>query len=104
DAKKAPGRWRRGSIQVTHNPSGKIVYTAPHAKLVPGLMAELIASLNNRDEAPVFIRAAMAHLNLAAIHPFLDGNGRMARTLHTFVLARDRITAPPFASPDQCLA
>jgi len=44
-------------------------------------MAELIASLNARDEVPVFIRAAMAHLNLAAIHPFRDGNGRMARAL-----------------------
>jgi len=104
DPKKAPGRWRRGSIQVTHNPSGKIVYAAPHAKLVPGLIAELIASLNTRDEIPVFIRAAMAHLNLAAIHPFLDGNGRTARTLHTFVLARDGVTAPPFASLDEYLA
>src|SRR5213594_1411408 len=104
DPKKAPGRWRRGSIQVTHNPSGKIVYAAPHPKLVPGLMAELIASLNTRDETPVFVRAAMAHLNLAAIHPFLDGNGRTARTLHTFVLARDGITAPPFASLDEYLA
>ena len=104
DPKKAPGRWRRGSIQVTHRPTGKIVYAAPHAKLVPGLMAELIASLNARDEIPVFIRAAMAHLNLAAIHPFLDGNGRTARTLHTFVLARDGIAAPPFASIDEYLA
>jgi len=104
DPEKAPGRWRRGAIQVTHNPSGKIVYAAPHAKLVPGLMAELIASLNTRNEIPVFIRAAMAHLNLAAIHPFLDGNGRTARTLHTFVLARDGITAPPFASLDEYLA
>ena len=104
DPKKAPGRWRRSSIQVTHRPTGKIVYTAPPPKLVPALMAELIASLNTRDVVPVFIRAAMAHLNLAAIHPFLDGNGRTARTLHTFVLARDGITAPPFASIDEYLA
>jgi Fic family protein len=104
DPKKAPGRWRRGSISVTNHPTGKIVYAPPHARLVPGLIAELVASLNTRDEVPVFIRAAMAHLNLAAIHPFLDGNGRTARTLHTFVLARDGITAPPFASIDEYLA
>lgn len=67
-------------------------------------MAELIASLNARDEVPVFIRAAMAHLNLAAIHPFRDGNGRMARALQTFVLARDGISAPPFASIDEYLS
>jgi Fic family protein len=46
----------------------------------------------------------MAHLNLAAIHPFRDGNGRMARTLQTFVLARDGISAPPFASIDEYLS
>ena len=67
-------------------------------------MAELIASLNAKDEIPVFIRAAMAHLNLAAIHPFRDANGRMARALQTFVLARDGISAPPFASIDEYLA
>jgi len=50
------------------------------------------------------VRAAMAHLNLTAIHPFLDGNGRMGRTLHTFVLAREGITAPPFASIDEYLS
>ena len=105
DPKKAPGHWRRGSISVTHQPTGGLVYTAPHAKLVPGLIAELVASLNARDAvAPAFVRAAMAHLNLAAIHPFADGNGRMARTLHTFVLACDGVTAPPFASIDEYLS
>jgi Fic family protein len=104
DPEKAPGRWRRGSISVTHRPSGKLVYTAPQPRLVPGLMAELVASLNANDGVPAFVRAAMAHLNLAAIHPFVDGNGRMARTLHTFVLARDGITAPPFASIDEYLS
>src|SRR5258705_13136227 len=100
----AAGRWRRGSISVREDSSGKAMYRAPHAKFIPALMAELIASLNARDEVPVFIRAAMAHLNLAAIPPFRDGNGRMARALQTFVLARDGISAPPFASIDEYLS
>ena len=104
DPEKGPGRWRRGSISVREEPSSRPVYRAPHAKFIPGLMAELIASLNGRNEVPVFIRAAMAHLNLAAIHPFSDANGRMARTLQTFVLARDGISAPPFASIDEYLS
>jgi len=104
DPEKGPGRWRRGSISVREEPSSRPVYRAPHAKFIPGLMAELIASLNERNEVPVFIRAAMAHLNLAAIHPFSDANGRMARTLQTFVLARDGISAPPFASIDEYLS
>jgi len=80
------------------------MYKTPHAKFIPALMAELIASLNAKDEVPAYIRAAMAHLNLAAIHPFRDANGRMARALQTFVLARDGISAPPFASIDEYLA
>ena len=104
DPENAPGRWRRGSISVREDLSSRPVYRAPHAKFIPGLMAELIASLNSGNEVPVFIRAAMAHLNLAAIHPFSDGNGRMARTLQTFVLARDGISAPPFASIDEYLS
>jgi len=104
DPRSAAGRWRRGSISVREDSSGRAVYRAPHAKFIPALMAELIASLNARDEVPVFIRAAMAHLNLAAIHPFRDGNGRMARALQTFVLARDGISEPPFASIDEYLS
>jgi Fic family protein len=104
DPQNAAGRWRRGSISVREDSSGKAMYRAPHAKFIPALMAELIASLNAKDEVPVFIRAAMAHLNLAAIHPFRDGNGRMARALQTLVLARDGISAPPFASIDEYLS
>lgn len=104
DPRNAAGRWRRGSISVREDSSGMAMYRAPHAKFIPALMAELTASLNVKDEVPVFVRAAMAHLNLAAIHPFRDGNGRMARALQTFVLARDGIFAPPFASIDEYLS
>ena len=104
DPQNAAGRWRRGSISVREDSSGKAMYRAPHAKFIPALMGELIASLNAKDEVPVFTRAAMAHLNLAAIHPFRDANGRMARALQTFVLARDGVSAPPFASIDEYLA
>ena len=104
DPDMAPGRWRRRSITVTNRQTGRLVYTPPPPKLIPGLMAELIGQLNAGDGVPAHLRAAMAHLNVAAIHPFLDGNGRMSRTLHTFVLAREGVTAPPFASIDEYLS
>ncbi|MGZ5384349.1 MAG: Fic family protein, partial [Acidimicrobiia bacterium] len=43
------------------------------------------------------------HLNLVMIHPFKDGNGRMARALQTLVLARERILAPQFSSIEEYL-
>jgi Fic family protein len=55
------------------------------------------------DPSPTLVRAAMAHLNLVMIHPFRDGNGRMARCLQTLVLARDRIDAPVFSSVEEYL-
>jgi Fic family protein len=114
DPGKTPGRWRRDSVSVRRNPSGdflyrrdpsgEALYSAPHAKFIPTLMAELIGSLNGRDDFPVIIRAAMAHLNLTTIHPFVDGNGRMARALQTLVLARHGISMPAFVSIDEYLS
>jgi Fic family protein len=65
---------------------------------VPDLVGELFAYLNSGDkDAPQIVRAAMAHLNLTMIHPFRDGNGRMARALQSLVLMREGIVAPEFS-------
>jgi Fic family protein len=101
DLSKYPGRYRPGPIHVTHMPSGRTVYEGPDFELVPGLMDELIDSLNAKNNCSVIIRAAMAHLNLAMIHPFKDGNGRMSRALQTFVLAREGILDPRFSSIEE---
>jgi Fic family protein len=98
DLSKHPGRWRPGSIHITNTATNQIVYEGPDAALVPGLMKELIDSLNTENKLPVIVKAAMAHLNLTMIHPFSDGNGRMARALQTMVLSRDGILAPQFSS------
>ena len=45
----------------------------------------------------------MAHLNLIMIHPFRDGNGRLARALQTLVLAREGIGNPVFSSIEEYL-
>ena len=101
DLDKAPGQWRAGDVSVRSS-DGDVVYQAPDRDLVEPLMEELIEQIARRD-APVPIAAAMAHLNLAMIHPFSDGNGRMARCLQTFVLATDRTLSPEFASIEEYL-
>lgn len=101
---KNPGRWRPGSIFVHDDERNEVVYEAPGAELVPSLIHELLTSLN---EAPLsmhnILKGAMAHLNLVMIHPFSDGNGRMARCLQTLVLARGGILAAPFSSIEEYL-
>ena len=83
-----PGRWRPGAVFVRNEQTDERVYEGPDAEIMPGLMIELIDSFNQDDDEPGIIRAAMAHLNLVLIHPFSDGNGRMARCLQSLMLAR----------------
>ena len=102
DLNKRPGRWRMGDVFVHREPEDRIVYEGPDATLVPELMGEVVKSIESY-EAPVLVRAAMAHLNLVMVHPFKDGNGRMGRCVQTLVLARERIVAPVFSSIEEYL-
>src|SRR5580704_10004217 len=99
---KDPGRWRPGDIYVVRESTGEQTYEGPPAEEVPGLIAAMIEELEGSD-APVLVRAAMAHLNLVMVHPFRDGNGRMARALQTLILAREEIRAPVFSSIEEYL-
>jgi Fic family protein len=104
DLTKSPGRYRRGPIFVFDEEKQRQVYASPVADQVPDLVAELVADLQRPDkDCPPYVRAAMAHLNLVMIHPFRDGNGRMARALQTLVLARERVLAPEFSSIEEWL-
>ncbi|MGC3992616.1 MAG: Fic family protein [Propionicimonas sp.] len=99
---KSPGRYRTGSIYVQDEANRRTMYEGPEPAVVPDLMRELAASLSSRD-GEAMVRAAMAHLNLVMIHPFRDGNGRMARALQTMVLAQDQVLEPTFSSIEEWL-
>jgi len=103
DLNASPGLWRRGALWVRNDKTGQVVYEAPDAEDVPELVEELVEQLYAEGNLPPMIRAAMAHLNLVMIHPFRDGNGRMARCLQTLVLARDRVLAPEFCNIEEYL-
>jgi len=101
---RLPGRYRRRGIAVTA-PGGGVAYQGPPSDEVPALMADLVTWLRDgRREEPVVARAAMAHLHLVSIHPFADGNGRMARVLQSLVLAREGVLHPELASIEGYLA
>lgn len=87
------GHYRPGPIYVVRRRLGlpqETLYTGPEAKQVPKLMADFIAWLKDseKEETNPVIAAAIAHLEIAAIHPFNDGNGRTARALATLMLYR----------------
>ena len=103
DLSKRPGQYRPGDIYVYDEQTDQAVYRGPDADDVPALVDELVASLARPDSEDPLVAAAMAHLNLVMIHPFRDGNGRMARALQTLVLARSGVGEPEFASIEEWL-
>ncbi|MFE3544094.1 Fic family protein [Nocardia sp. NPDC059177] len=101
DLGKRPGQYRTGPIYVRNDRTGDTVYEAPGSETVPALMAELVSTLTT-DIDPI-VAGAMAHLNLVMIHPFRDGNGRMARALQTLLVSRGGLAEPTFCSIEEWL-
>lgn len=101
---KHPGRYRTGGIEVTSPRGGAPAYVGPPAGDVPGLMDEVVRWLEHDDlDAPVSVRAAMAHLHVVSVHPFSDGNGRISRIIQSLVLARGGHLAPELVSIEEYL-
>ena len=78
-----------GPMQVVSGPLGqeRVHFEAPSADQLELMLHELLAWLNESREYE-FIKAALGQLWLVTIHPFADGNGRIARALSEFFLAR----------------
>ena len=100
---KGPGQWRQGPIFVVDDRRPDPVYEGPDKDVIDGLIDELVDYVRAESSTSVLVRAAMAHLNLTMIHPFRDGNGRMARALQTLVLAQDGLVHPIFSSIEEWL-
>jgi Fic family protein len=83
--------YRDGQNVIRDSITGCIIYLPPEAPDVPGLMHEMVAWINatEREQVPAVIIAALAHYQFVTIHPYYDGNGRMARLLATFILHRN---------------
>ena len=67
--------------------TGNPEYIPPEYSDIPGLLDELIEYVNTTDDHPLLV-AAIVHYQLVTIHPFEDGNGRMARTITDMLMTR----------------
>jgi Fic family protein len=98
------GAWRsdaNGPRQVVSGPVGKerVHYEAPAAPRLEGEMSAFLAWANDRaDRTDAVLRAALAHLWFVTIHPFDDGNGRIARAIAEWALARSENSPQRFYS------
>lgn len=101
DLQAHPGQYRPGWVGVRNTKTGEVVHEGVDRDQLEPLIRELLDYVNDEEVDSVFLRAAMAHLNLALLHPFTDGNGRTARCIQTAVLASDWIFAPTFSSIEE---
>jgi Fic family protein len=97
------GAWRddhAGPMQVVSGPAGRerVHYEAPAAKKLRREMSAFLAWFNGPDSMDPVLKAGIAHLWFVTVHPFDDGNGRIARAIADMVLARSERSAQRFYS------
>jgi filamentation induced by cAMP protein fic len=94
------GKYRSGEMQVVSGAMGmeKVPYQAPSADRVPAEMERFISWVNGDENIDAVLKAAIAHLWFVSIHPFDDGNGRIARALTDMLLARSEGCSKRFYS------
>ena len=66
----------------------KVHFEAPSAERVPAEMNDFIQWFNQNNDHDAVLKAALTHLWFVTVHPFDDGNGRIARTITDLQLAR----------------
>ncbi len=97
------GAWRddgSGPMRVVSGPIGRerVHYVAPRATRLEAEMSAFLKWFNHEGVLDPVLKAALAHLWLVTIHPFDDGNGRIARAIADMALARSEQSAQRFYS------
>lgn len=82
------GVYRNRQVIIGNRLTGLITFRPPDTKEVPILMKEFVKWLNSKDasETNPLLTAGISHYEFVRIHPFIDGNGRAARALASFIL------------------
>jgi Fic family protein len=102
-ARVSTGAWRddqAGAMQVVSGPMGKehVHYEAPAARRLKSEMRRFLEWFEKDSDLDPVLRAALAHLWFVTIHPFDDGNGRIARAITDMALAQSEATSQRFYS------
>lgn len=97
---KLKGHLREAQNVITESNSRKIIYLPPEPRDVLPFLHSLISFINNAllDGISPLICAAIFHYRFATIHPFMDGNGRLARLFSSYILQSNNYTVSQYAA------
>lgn len=93
---KTPGEFRTSQNWIGGTRPGNAAFVPPPAEQVLPCLGQLELFLHNQPEpTPPLLKAALAHVQLETIHPFLDGNGRLGRLLISLILYQQKMLRSP---------
>lgn len=97
------GEYRKSQVVVKNSQTGEITFRPPPAVEVPFLVSDFLLWLKNvpSDNIHSALKAGITHYELVRIHPFLDGNGRVARAIATLVLFKEGYDIKRFFSLEE---
>lgn len=101
-ASDVSGIYRKTQVVVKNSLTGEITFRPPPAIEVSYLVADFASWVNaSKEEIHPVLKAGITHYELVRIHPFLDGNGRMARAVATLVLFLENYNIKKFFSLEE---
>ncbi len=97
------GEYRKTQVVVKNSQTGEITFRPPPALEIPFLMKSFLDWLNTAkpDDIHATLKAGITHYEIVRIHPFLDGNGRVARATATLILFGERYDVKRFFSLEE---
>lgn len=97
------GVYRNTQVVVRNSITGEVSFTPPLALAVPYQIADLIGFINSTSEQDVhpILKSGIVHYEFVRIHPFVDGNGRVARALSTLLMYQEGYDIRKFFSLEE---
>lgn len=95
------GAYRKKSVVVRNSRTGKVSFRPPPFVEVPYLIEAFLTYLNQKSDLHPVLRSGIAQYELVRVHPFVDGNGRVARAFCTLVLYRENYDIRRFFSLEE---
>jgi len=97
------GIYRKTQVVIRNSTTGDIAFRPPAVEVVHQQIADLLRFIQttSADDIHIVLKSGIAHYELVRIHPFVDGNGRVARALSTLILFREGYDIRQFFSLEE---